>query len=77
MLPLIREGKEAELGEAAGSHRSPVSPRRSCSLLSGWVPGVPAPAGASPTPPLLVAGPVTRVARSGETPKEEFYVWPP
>ena len=29
MLPLIREGKEAELGEAAGSHRSPASPRRS------------------------------------------------
>ena len=33
--------------------------------------------GASPTPPLLVAGPITRVARSGEIQKEEFYVWPP
>ena len=42
MLPLIREGKEAELGESAGS-RSRAFPRGSCSLLSVWVPGVPAP----------------------------------
>ena len=42
--------------------------------LGPWGPGA---QGASPTPPLLVAGPITRVARSGEIQKEEFYVWPP
>ena len=74
MLPLIREGKEAKLGEPAGSPAALRFPDALAHCPQSWPPWsaqpgtapAPAPARDHPSPPPLGAGPVPPIARSGD-----------
>lgn len=79
MLSLIREGKGAKLGEPAGPQQPCVTQRfRFAALSRGpYGPRAPEPDPTSvrspPSPPPLVAGPFTPVARSGGTYKAALF----